>query len=113
MDIKEPDQITPEAAKALRAKSGLTQEKFWGAVGVSKPRASNYENGKYKIDKPVRILLYLHYVCGLPTQLTHEELMSACGAAKGFKTLESAACKAEEAMKQLKSAKAHISGGKR
>lgn len=51
------------ALQRLRTKTGLTQPKFWGRVGVTQPAGSRYENGR-EMPKPVQMLLTIAYAPG-------------------------------------------------
>lgn len=63
MDIKTEQDITPEAARHLRKRAGLTQLEFWESVGSTQGSGQFFETGKRKgIPKPMRILIFLRYV---------------------------------------------------
>lgn len=63
MDIQTERQITPEVAKQLRERSGLTQRKFWESVGSNQTSGHWFETGKRKgIPKALRILIFQRYV---------------------------------------------------
>lgn len=69
MAINNEDEITGDVARALREAAGLPQNRFWGAIGVNQTSGHRYETGNIKRDRiprPVRILLYIKYVIGLP-----------------------------------------------
>jgi transcriptional regulator with XRE-family HTH domain len=46
--------------KRMRKESTLTQEEFWGRIGISQSGGSRYERGR-NVPEPVRILLTLAY----------------------------------------------------
>lgn len=60
-------EMTAAKALELRKAKGLTQEEFWGPIGVKQSVACRYEKGGKKLPLPrsVRILLVARYVCGL------------------------------------------------
>lgn len=75
MEIKNEDAFTGECARLLRERKGMSQGKFWGAIGVSITTGCAYETGKTaEIPRPVRRLLYLQYVAGIPTDATADDL---------------------------------------
>ncbi len=47
--------------RKLREKTGLTQEEFWGRVGMSQSGGSRLENENRNLPEPVRILLTIAY----------------------------------------------------
>ncbi len=63
------DTISPERLKEIREASGLSQVRFWGAIGVKQSAGSDYEKGQ-RMPEPVRRLLVMHYVAGIPTDAT-------------------------------------------
>lgn len=76
--IKSEKDITPEVLRQLRADSGLLQSEFWESVGSSQANGTLFENGKRKrIPRPVRMLVFLKFVCGMPVGATDEEADSA------------------------------------
>lgn len=75
MELKTEKDITGSVAKAMREQLALSQSEFWGAVCVPISTGCAYETGKTaEIPKPVRRLLYLQYVAGLPTDSSASEL---------------------------------------
>jgi len=44
----------------MRRESRLSQEEFWGRIGISQSGGSRYENGR-RISEPVRILITIAY----------------------------------------------------
>src|SRR5688572_22354813 len=44
----------------LRIETGLTQEEFWGRIGISQSGGSRYEGGRI-VPEPVRLLLSIAY----------------------------------------------------
>lgn len=80
MNIETEADINAATVRQLREslapKKG--QRKFWGAICVSLSRGNAYETARTKpIPPEVRRLVYLHYVVGLPTDATKEELAGA------------------------------------
>jgi transcriptional regulator with XRE-family HTH domain len=47
--------------REIRARLGLNQQEFWGAIGVTQSGGSRYESGR-NIPKPVRELLRLVHI---------------------------------------------------
>lgn len=66
MEIETENDITPEAAKWLRERAGLSQAEFWRSVASNPPSGCNYEQGNVEIPRPLRRLIYLGYVAELP-----------------------------------------------
>lgn len=64
MEIKTDQDITHITVKQLRHNLGLSQKKFWGAVGVKQASASWYERGR-NIPSAIRKLIFIRYVAGL------------------------------------------------
>ena len=63
MTVRIESEITPDVARQLRSKAGLTQREFWGSVGSNQASGHWFEMGKRKaIPKPIRILIFLRYV---------------------------------------------------
>ncbi|OFZ70282.1 MAG: hypothetical protein A2Z01_02700 [Betaproteobacteria bacterium RBG_16_58_11] len=64
-----PDMAIPKPPKLnlrkLRAASGLSQQAFWAAVGVSQFSGARYELGKVMMPLPVALLLQVVYVHGI------------------------------------------------
>ncbi|HJV52827.1 MAG TPA: hypothetical protein VJ652_15270 [Noviherbaspirillum sp.] len=66
MHIQTEKDITGEVAKQLRLQLGLSQKAFWTPLGITQTAGCRYEtNERSKIFKPVRMLIFLHYVAGL------------------------------------------------
>lgn len=83
MPIKIESDINAKTVKELRTKLGMTQEKFWTAVCVSKGRGCVYETGRTDpIPAEVRRLVFLHYVVGVPTDMTSPELKELADVAR-------------------------------
>ena len=75
MTINEQADITGQTAKTLRKSLGMQQKDFWGAVCVSGASGSNYETLRTpEIPEPVKRLIFLHYVCGVPTDQSPQTL---------------------------------------
>ena len=66
----------------MRKTSRMTQEDFWGRIGISQSGGSRYERGR-SIPEPVRILLALAYGTAKERELTLHALLpqraSSCG----------------------------------
>lgn len=77
MEITNPDQLTGPVIREMREKAGLTQQQFWGPFGVGKSRASAYETGEHRIDRPAQLLVYLNHICGFPIGLPHSAMLVA------------------------------------
>ena len=73
MDIQTEKDITPEVALSLRKARGMTQFKFWDSVGSNQGSGTLFENNKRNsIPRPIRILIFLKYVCGLPVGASNQ-----------------------------------------
>lgn len=68
MEITTENDITPETAKWLRERAGLTQADFWRSVASSPASGCNYEQNNVGIPRPVRRLIFLTYVANVPTE---------------------------------------------
>ncbi|ARV77140.1 putative transcriptional regulator [Pseudomonas phage Skulduggery] len=102
------------AVRKLRAESGLSQAKFWGAIGISLARGNRYETGKAAvIPADVQRLVFLHYVIGIPTNAPpaelHELMKSAGPARQQRKNAELAIAHINHAEKALQDAKGKLS----
>ncbi|NTE96730.1 hypothetical protein [Agrobacterium tumefaciens] len=82
MKIENESEITGPVARQLREGVGLTVVKFWGDVCVTANRAWRYENGHSELPQPIRRLIYLHYVVGVPVDLHSKELAELAELAK-------------------------------
>lgn len=80
--ISVAQDIDGKAARAIRLASGLTIDKFWGAIAVSYSTGSMYEHGRNRIPGPAQRLLFLHYVLGFPTDINRAEFEASGGAAQ-------------------------------
>ena len=75
MNIETEKDIRASTVRKLRDGTGLSQLKFWSAIGVSLARGNRYETGKAAtIPADVQKLVFLHYVIGIPTNATPDEL---------------------------------------
>lgn len=75
MTIKTERDVKASTVRVLREESKLSQTKFWGAIGISLARGNRYETGKAAtIPGDVKRLVFLHYVIGIPTNATPDEL---------------------------------------
>lgn len=74
MEIKKQSDINAETVKALRLDLGMRLSDFYPPVCVSLTRGSSYETGKTPIPETVKRLLFLHYIVGIQTDLSAEEL---------------------------------------
>lgn len=108
MEITQPQQLTGPIIRGMRNEAGLTQQAFWGPLGVTKSRGSSYEKELHKIDEPVQLLVYLFYVCKMPVNLPHDEMLLAITAinsvAGGADAIKRAIAIAEGASDNLKTA---------
>lgn len=68
------DKITPDQLRGIRKASGLGQTEFWSAIGVKQPAGSTYEQGRQEMPDPVRRMVALHYIAGIPTNAPAEDL---------------------------------------
>lgn len=74
MDITTEKDITPDVARKLREKAGLTQKAFWEAVGSTQSSGHWFETGKRQgIPRPIRILIFQRYVAGIDLDYSTEE----------------------------------------
>lgn len=73
MDIKNESELNGVAVRAIRQGLRLSQKKFWGAVCVLGSRGCAYETGSTDLPAPVRRLVFLHYVLGIPTDISSTE----------------------------------------
>jgi len=64
MDIKTEKDVTGPAAKHLRELHSLSQKAFWVPLGITQSGGSRYE-GKDKLPRIVRIMIYAMYVAGI------------------------------------------------
>lgn len=51
--------ITPDQIVNFRQKYGISQNDFWGIFDLSGRTGTRYETGKFKIPKPLRMLIEL------------------------------------------------------
>ncbi len=63
--IKSAQDITGPVARELRKGKKLSQDKFWTRVGIKQSGGCQYEQEKWPIPEPVRMLIYSIYVAGL------------------------------------------------
>lgn len=115
MQITSEKDITPEAAKSLREKAGMTQKEFWENVGSNQSSGHWFENGKRKsIPRPLRILLFLRYVAGIALNVSDpqdasiavalgRELTAKYEAVRAKREAALARLRAQEAEKKAKS----------
>ena len=112
MKITSPAQIDGAVAKALREQAGHSQREFWGSLGIGRARGCHLEKGRNRIDEPIKRLIYLHHVCGLPLDLPHDTMLALAETARragmGIATLEQAIAQAETAIDNLKRCKALV-----
>src|SRR5690606_30740935 len=76
IEIKSEQDITGQVAAELRKAAGLKQVEFWSSVGYKHAGAGyTFENSRRAlgIPKPVRILIFLKYVAGLPIDVSTAE----------------------------------------
>lgn len=66
--------ITGFTARQMRQDLGLSQEAFWGAIGVRRETGNNYERHG-RLTEPVRRLLFLHYTAGIPVNGSPDALV--------------------------------------
>lgn len=66
--------INGQVARKIRAELGLTQGEFWGALGIQRETGKNYEM-RGRLIEPVRRLLFMHYVAGIPVNAPPDELV--------------------------------------
>ena len=75
MNVKSEQDITGAVAAEIRATEKLPQHKFWQSVGSTQSAGCRYEAGASPMPKPVRLLVYLRYVIGIPYDvMTAEQL---------------------------------------
>lgn len=79
MTINTSEEIDRAAVLALRSATGFGQRKFWGDLGVSPAAGCSYETGRSQMPIPVRRLIFLHYVIGIPTDINAEDAKSLSG----------------------------------
>lgn len=78
MTINTEADVNSETVRELRKSLNLSQTKFWGAICVTLSKGNAYETGRTKIVPPeVCRLVYLHYIAGLATDATKDELKGA------------------------------------
>lgn len=78
MNIRTEQDITSTTALELRKASGLNQTEFWEGVGSNQGSGHLFENAKRKgIPKPIRILIFLKHVAGMPVDVGTEESAAA------------------------------------
>lgn len=109
MKITNESEINGLSAKKLREDMKLTQAEFWGAVCVSNARGCAYETGRTEVPAPIKRLLFLHYVLGVPADTSSKEMQElakvACPARRARRQMESATRMIDEACELLESAK--------
>lgn len=66
-------QYTGEELRAMRTKLGISMKKFWGALGYSMTRGCAYETSRTNPPEHVHRLVHLHYVVGIPTDISSPE----------------------------------------
>ena len=66
----------PIDPRALRAQSGLNQQEFWGAIGITQSGGSRYEADR-RMPKPSAELLRLHYDLGIDTRQINDSNAAA------------------------------------
>lgn len=59
--------------KEVRSNLGLTQESYWGALGVTQSAGSRYESDERKIPDQINALAYLKYKLGLDLNKFNQE----------------------------------------
>lgn len=73
MNIRTEQDITSATALELRKASGLNQTEFWEGVGSNQGSGHLFENNKRKgIPKPIRTLIFLKHVAGMPVGVSTE-----------------------------------------
>jgi transcriptional regulator with XRE-family HTH domain len=53
-------RMNPAEVRKIRVRSGLSQEAFWGRIGITQSGGSRYECGR-RIPEPVELLLKIAY----------------------------------------------------
>lgn len=69
MEVKSPSDINGLVVRQIRLERKMSLREFWPAVGVSYSAGSAYEHSRNEIPEPVRRVVFLHYVLGLPTDI--------------------------------------------
>ncbi|MND38632.1 hypothetical protein D3C76_47600 [compost metagenome] len=109
MEIKNENEISGVAAQAMRERLKLTQKEFWRPVCVSGARGCAYETGRTPIPSPIKRLLYLHYVLGIPTDMSPREASDlakvAAPARRARRQMDAATRMIDEASAMLTQAK--------
>jgi len=68
-----PVVITGDSVRKMRQDLSLSQRAFWERIGCTVPTGCAYETGRSRIPEPVRRLIYLQYVVGIPTDIDSKE----------------------------------------
>lgn len=68
-----PVAITGDSVRKMRQDMNLSQRAFWERIGCTVPTGCGYETGRSRIPEPVRRLIYLQYVLGIPTDIDSQE----------------------------------------
>ncbi len=74
MEIQKQSDINAETVKRLRTSLDMRLIDFWPPVCITASRGCAYEKGKTEIPETVKRLVFLHYVVGIQTDLSAEEL---------------------------------------
>lgn len=113
MDIDRDEQITGAVARQIRQDLGRSQVVFWGAVGIKRDTGNNYER-RGRLPEPVRRLVFMKYIAGIPVDAAPDELvrvgrlaMSSRSAIESLAVAkEQARCSAEQLETAIKAIKA-------
>lgn len=109
MEIKNESEINGVWALGHREQLNMKQAEFWRPVCVSGSRGCAYETGKTPIPAAIRRLLYLHYVLGIPTDISGREIKElakvAAPARRARRQMDAAVKQIDEGIAQLNQAK--------
>lgn len=108
MKIKTKEDINPEYLAWLRLRMGVSSGKFWRDLGYSEARGGNYERGIRQMSDDVKRAIYLHYVAGLPIDISASELRALLALRDAKHRLIEAANQATDAAEAIRLAAARI-----
>lgn len=66
MDIKTDADLTKEVVRSIRKDLGLSLERFWRPIGITRATGFRYETD-LNMPTPIRRLIFVNYVAGIST----------------------------------------------
>lgn len=98
MQSKRDSEITGHVARKIRQELGLSQAEFWGAIGIRRETGNNYER-RGRLTEPVRLLVFAHYIAGIPVN-DLQELRRVGAVAKAMREAGARLSEAAESVSQ-------------